>query len=1013
MSERMEGTPTAGDRNAPEGLDDLRRNYEQLFHRNLAGVFRATVAGRFIECNASMARILGYADPDELLGLDLRDLYVNREDRERFLLDLTERGQLVNYEILLKHRSGRTIHVLENVFFQQHNGKASTIEGTLIDVTAIKQAELEQRALINNYRQLMDRVRDAILIVQDLEVRYANPAAEQLFAQAPLTGASLRELMPDEGSRSVLEAIARIERTDRVGPVGVAIQPRQGQATEVVLFAEHIHHQGRAAAQITIQDMGGQPTLVQERLRSRMAEEVNEVLRMEILEHRRTQEELHRSKQFARNLVDSSLDAIIAVDQQGAITEFNPAAGVKFGYEAEEVLGRHSAMLYENRAEFDRVQNELNRHGAFAGEVSNRNREGGLFTCFLAASRLFDESGRLLGSMGVSRDISQSKRDLEIIRVSEERYRDLFENATDLIHSVDAQGRILYVNTAWKKALGYTEEDLKERTILDIVHPDQREAYARLLRNVLEQHDHVVVQAIYLTKDGRELHVEGNSNARLQGGVAVATRTILRDVTQMNRVAEEVQEHQARQRALYESGEHMFWTVDRRIALTSFNLGYANMIERLHGKRPELNRDPQRERRKFAPEEYHTFWEERYAEAFAGRPVRFETDLMDQAGQRVCNEIFLSPIFEPDGSVEEIYGIGHEVTEQREAEDKVREQAARLNSIFGGTANMMVWTLDREFRITSFNLHFHRSCEKHLGVHFKLGDDMKGVLQNAITGKERSAVLGHIAEALSGEPQQFEARLNDREGRPIWLEAFLNPILLDGQVTEISCLAHGITDKKLAQSALLESLNEKEVLLKEVHHRVKNNLQIISSIFNLKSSTVGDDPKMLELLRDSQDRIRSMAFIHESLYLNKNLGRVDLADYIDSLSRNLMMSYSLSGRVSLEKDLEPVELELDQAIPCGLILNELISNALKHAFPAGQGGTIHIGLRLVDGIVSIRVSDDGKGLPEGFDEERDANLGLQLVHTLIGQLDGRITRERTPGAAYLITFGRSDRYRNK
>jgi len=231
-------------------------------------------------------------------------------------------------------------------------------------------------------------------------------------------------------------------------------------------------------------------------------------------------------------------------------------------------------------------------------------------------------------------------------------------------------------------------------------------------------------------------------------------------------------------------------------------------------------------------------------------------------------------------------------------------------------------------------------------------------------------------------------------------------------VEEISCLAYGITDRKESQAALLESLHEKEVLLKEVHHRVKNNLQIISSIFNLQKPYVDDHPRALELLRDSQDRVRSMSFIHESLYQTKNFSHVDLAAYIDGLSRNLMMSYSLAGRVELLKQLEPVDLGLDQAIPCGLILNELISNALKHAFPDGAAGQIRLQLRAQGAWVEMHIEDDGPGLPMDFDEVRDANLGLQLVETLIGQLDGRIERRNASigkgrGVAYFLTFERT------
>jgi two-component sensor histidine kinase len=239
------------------------------------------------------------------------------------------------------------------------------------------------------------------------------------------------------------------------------------------------------------------------------------------------------------------------------------------------------------------------------------------------------------------------------------------------------------------------------------------------------------------------------------------------------------------------------------------------------------------------------------------------------------------------------------------------------------------------------------------------------------------------------------------------VETFLNPIDVDGEVSELSCMAYGITDRKEAELQLRQSLGEKEVLLKEVHHRVKNNLQVISSILSLQTAHVDGDQRILELLRVSRDRIRSMSFIHESLYQNKDFSSIDMATYIDGLSRNLVMSYSLSGKVTLERDLQKTELVLDQAIPCGLILNELISNALKHAFPNGKEGRVHIGLSTEENEIRITVSDNGTGLAEGFDTERDGNLGLELVHTLVEQLDGRLEVSSGQGVTYLLTFGRN------
>jgi PAS domain S-box-containing protein len=990
---------------------DLKQQYDELVRKNLAGVFRTTLQGRFVECNDSLAQILGYTDRQALMSVHVDELYMQPTDRQRFLHDLRERGQLTNYEAVLRHRNGRTVHVLENVSMHGSVDRPTTIVGTLIDITSFRQAELEQRSLLNSYRHLIDRVRDGILVVGQDRVLYANPAAEAIATHERWLGNPFLERIHRDDREEVEKALHASLDGSASGIIDARVGNGQDNWRDMLFSAAGLLHEGQPAVQVTLQDIGMHRSLIHERSRARIAEEVNAILRQEIMEHRRTQEALKASRRFARSLVDSSLDAIIAVDQQGLITEFNPAAAIKFGYEPDEALGKRTTMLYASEAEFKRIQQEMNMHGAFAGEVQNVTRDGRAFTSFLTSSRLYDEDGRLLGAMGVSRDITQARRDQEALRRSEELYRDLFENATDLIQSLDTEGRFLYVNNAWKKALGYKEDELPNMNILEVVHPEDRASFASIRQRLLAGEDVGPYSARFITKDGRTILVRGSSTVRTESGTPVATRGIFRDITDENNALEQVAEHLAKQRALFESSDHMFWTVDRRVALTSFNRGYAEMIERLYGTRPELNKDLNQPRKRFASEAYHAFWEGKYAEAFSGKAIRFETDLRDKDGHRVCNEIFLSPVFGSDGTVEEVFGIGHEITEQKNAEDLVREQAARLKAIFENSANMMIWTLDRDLRITSFNEHFRESNQRELGVHINVGDDLIDLLKERFADKRPATIMAKLRAAINGEPQQFESELRGTD-RNIWTENFLNPIMVDGKVTEISCLAYGITDKKEAEAKLLDNLHEKEVLLKEVHHRVKNNLQIISSIFNLQKQYVDEHPRTLELLRDSQDRIRSMSFIHESLYQTKNFSHVDLATYIDGLSRNLMMSYSLSGKIELIKDLQPVELVLDQAIPCGLILNELISNALKHAFPAQESGSISITLKSDGPKVRITVTDSGPGLPPGFDVDRDANLGLQLVYTLIDQLDGHITPlpsqgPNGSGAGYLLTFDRT------
>jgi two-component sensor histidine kinase len=215
-----------------------------------------------------------------------------------------------------------------------------------------------------------------------------------------------------------------------------------------------------------------------------------------------------------------------------------------------------------------------------------------------------------------------------------------------------------------------------------------------------------------------------------------------------------------------------------------------------------------------------------------------------------------------------------------------------------------------------------------------------------------------------------------------------------------------IAERKRVEEQIKASLGEKEVLLKEIHHRVKNNLQVVSSMLQLQSKNV-KDRETVEMFQESRNRVRSMALVHERLYQSRDLARVDFARYIRSLANYLCRSYGVNTNViQLRTNLHDVFLGVDTAIPCGLILNELVSNCLKHAFPDGREGEIRIELRS-DGNdkFTLMVSDNGVGLLEDLDFRNTESLGLQLVNTLVNQLEGTIELDRRGGTAFKITFG--------
>jgi two-component sensor histidine kinase len=222
---------------------------------------------------------------------------------------------------------------------------------------------------------------------------------------------------------------------------------------------------------------------------------------------------------------------------------------------------------------------------------------------------------------------------------------------------------------------------------------------------------------------------------------------------------------------------------------------------------------------------------------------------------------------------------------------------------------------------------------------------------------------------------------------------------------EVIVLVREVTDLKQAEEA-----RRKEILLKEIHHRVKNNLQVISSLLALQAGAT-KDAHTQALLHESRNRVHSMALIHEKLYQSADVRGVSFNAYVRDLAAHLRHSYAgNSETVTMEINVEEITLDMDVLVPCGLIINELLSNALKYAFPEGQTGTIHIRMRRdeagADGapMLVLTVSDDGVGVPADVDVSAPRTLGLRIVNTLVGQLHGTLVAGPAPGASFTVTF---------
>jgi PAS domain S-box-containing protein len=225
-------------------------------------------------------------------------------------------------------------------------------------------------------------------------------------------------------------------------------------------------------------------------------------------------------------------------------------------------------------------------------------------------------------------------------------------------------------------------------------------------------------------------------------------------------------------------------------------------------------------------------------------------------------------------------------------------------------------------------------------------------------------------------------------------------------------IAHDITQRKEVEEKLEKTLEEKNILMKEIYHRVKNNLMVISSLLNLQSSYI-KDKNTQEIFKESQNRAKSMALIHEKLYRSGDLKNINFAEYIENLSNDLYYAYTKDKRlVKLILDVDEITLDVETSIPLGLILNELLTNSLKHAFPEGREGKIMVEMhREYNGRFILSINDDGIGFPEDIDIENTESLGMRIVTSLIEQIEGEIKLERENGTKFTITFNDQDFYK--
>ncbi len=704
-----------------------------------------------------------------------------------------------------------------------------------------------------------------------------------------------------------------------------------------------------------------------------------------LAERSRSEAALRRSEAWFRAVFNESLDAI-GVFRDGKLVSANPAALALLGYDSlAEIQGGTFADLLAS-SEASRV-NEYARLRA-AGEAPPsvyearaRRRDGTELDVELHVS-LYQMDGAM-HHMAVVRDISERKRTETDLRITQ-----LSVDQSGLgVLWFRPDGGIDYANQAAADMLAYSLPVLKTRTVFDVTSMMPRAGWAGYWNKLAEMKS-LVREAPLIRSDGSLVPAEITLNSARFADRQYAF-AFIRDISERREFQRRLRITQA---SVDASSVAIFW-----IRADGSHYFVNEAACRLVGcSRDELltlrvtDLDPT-----MLPPAWAAHWHK----------VKTQGDQTGQwqLARRDGTEVpveSVSSYVSLEGGVF-LFAFIQDISERLRAGEALRG----MNQVLEATLS----SLDEAVLVFERAGHTIISC--NLAVMPILGystDELLGqrvdILQlDEAHGEEYHRKLR--AARLIGGTARFEHRLRRKDGGIIATEQVVRRLPSQpGEPGRAVSVIRDVTERKRAELALQDSLAEKDMLLREIHHRVKNNLQIIASLLNLQMEGV-TDPVAAQVIRESQSRIRSMSLIHAKLYQSKDLAHVDFGSFVRDLASMLFHAYDATARgITYRIDASDITLGIDTVIPCSLIVNELLANAVRHAFPPGRGGNIVIAMSREDGRYTLRVADDGIGIPEGFDYRDSHTLGLRLVNMLTEQVNGDLELNRCNGTEFVVRF---------
>ena len=683
-------------------------------------------------------------------------------------------------------------------------------------------------------------------------------------------------------------------------------------------------------------------------------------LEEDIAKRKITEKALVTSEEKFRVLYNNSPDMYVSVSpEDGIILLCNETLLKKTGYSREEIIGFPIFKLYHEDCLPD-VENNVFKKFIKTGVIRNKElilkrKDGSKIDISLNVDAVRDKAGKILYSISSWRDITERKKAEDVLRDNEQSFRDLVDNLLDGLAIADEKGYHIYVNPKFSEITGYSRDELLNMTGWDFTHPeDLTKLKQRMKGRMADKPIKTHYERIIVRKDGVEILVEMSTTTTIWQGKK-RPMAILHDITERKRAEKEINDKSIKLIKQLEKSEKQ--RIASLVVLNDLN----KTTKELH---LEINV------RKQAENIQKTLYNISKAVNSTDNMQELYSKIKEFLGDIIDTTNFYVALYDEKT---DMISLPFEVDEKDDfktfpAGKAITKYVIKIGKPLLATKNVVKKLIEKGFIET-----VGAPSEIWLGVPLKV----------------ENKVIGVIAVQSYDDPNLYTEK-------DIEMLTF---------VSEEIALA---INRKQAEEQIKKDLEIKNTMLAEIHHRVKNNLQIISSLLKLQSSHI-EDKRALELFQNSRDRVKTMALIHDALYRSKDLTNIDFTEYVKKLATQIFISYGAnSNLIKLKINIKDILLDISTAIPCGLIINELISNSLKYAFPEGRKGEINISFTYKNQVNTLCVKDNGIGISGGIDLENSSTLGFLLVTSLTKQINGTLKLEKVKGTSFKITFKKTN-----